>query len=302
MDLPIGLAVPQVVAFILVVARLSGLFLLAPVFSSQMIPPRIKIMVLLGLAATLTPIVEGNAASLPTDGIPLLMAVITESLVGLALGFSVSLVFSAVQVGASLIDTSIGFSMASIIDPLNNTQAAVLGSFYSMVATLSFLAVNGHYWMLAGFTRSFDTIRLGEQPDVDVMLGNTFGVFGQLFAMAFQIAAPVLITLLLADVVLGIVARVVPQMNVFFVGIPLKIGVGLLVVIISLPAFSGFFERRLDDIVSGASVLTGAGQHDDPSAGTSRADALDPGSADDEGDDGTKVQAAAAGGVSTTHG
>lgn len=276
MELPIGLAIPQVVAFILVVARLSGLFLLAPVFSSQMIPGKIKIMVLLGLAATLTPIVQPDPASIPIDGMPLLLAIVTESLIGLALGFSVSLVFSAVQVGASLIDTSIGFSMASLIDPLNNTQAAVLGSFYSMVATLSFLAVNGHYWMLAGFTRSFDVVPLGVAPDFDAMLGNSFELFSQLFAMAFQIAAPVLITLLLADVVLGIIARVVPQMNVFFVGIPLKIGVGLIVVIISLPAFSGFFERRLDDIVSGASVLAGAdGSHDERA--TTRAAAVDGG-------------------------
>lgn len=255
MEIPLDVAVPQVIGFMLVVARLSGLFLIAPVFSSQMIPTRIKLMALLALAATLTPIVMGSEPAVPTSVLGLVGAVLMEALIGLAIGFSVAIVFSAVQVGASMIDTSIGFSMANIVDPLNNVQASVLSSFYSLVATLAFLAVNGHHWMLAGFKRSFDVVTLGTPPDVPATMANLFGVFGQLFAMAFQIAAPVLVTLLLVDVVLGIVARVVPQMNVFFVGIPLKIGVGLVAVIITLPAFTGFLQQRVSDVVAGAGVL-----------------------------------------------
>ena len=255
MEIPLDIAVPQVIGFMLVVARLSGLFLIAPVFSSPMIPPRLKLMALLAMAATLTPIVMPAAPDVPVDALSLVIAIGTETIIGLAMGFTVAIVFSAVQVGASLIDTSIGFSMANIIDPLNNAQASVMGSFYSLVATLAFLSVNGHHWVLAGFTRSFDTIALGATPDMEKMLANLFFVFGQLFAMAFQIAAPVLVTLLLVDVVLGIVARVVPQMNVFFVGIPLKIGVGLVAVIISLPTFVGFLEQRVSDVVAGAGVL-----------------------------------------------
>lgn len=256
MEIPLDIAVPQVIGFMLVVARLSGLFLIAPVFSSPMIPPRIKLMALLALAATITPIVAPQSQVTVPDGIlPLLLAIFTESIIGFALGFSVAIVFSAVQVGASLIDTSIGFSMANIIDPLNNAQGAVLGSFYSLVATLAFLAVNGHHWLLAGFKRSFDTVALGATPDIERMMTNLFSTFGSLFAMAFQIAAPVLVTLLLVDVVLGIIARVVPQMNVFFVGIPLKIGVGLVAIIICLPSFTGFLERRVSDVVAGAGVI-----------------------------------------------
>jgi flagellar biosynthetic protein FliR len=265
-EIPLDIAVPQVIGFMLVVARLSGLFLIAPVFSSPMIPPRIKLMVLLALAATITPIVASTTPDVPTGILPRVIAVGTESIIGLALGFSVAIVFSAVQVGASLIDTSIGFSMANIIDPLNNAQASVLGSFYSLVATLAFLAVNGHHWMLAGFKRSFDTIGLGQTPDIEQMMTNLFSTFGSLFAMAFQIAAPVLVTLLLVDVVLGIIARVVPQMNVFFVGIPLKIGVGLVAVIICLPAFTGFLERRVSDVVAGAGVLAAKVAPDDAAA------------------------------------
>ena len=264
MEIPLDIAVPQVIGFMLVVARLSGLFLIAPVFSSPMIPPRIKLMALLALAATISPIVTTTSETAVPDGIlPLMLSIVTESIIGFAMGFSVAIVFSAVQVAASLIDTSIGFSMANIIDPLNNAQGAVLGSFYSLVATLSFLAVNGHHWMLAGFKRSFDTIALGAVPDVEQMMDNLMVTFGSLFAMAFQIAAPVLITLLLVDVVLGIIARVVPQMNVFFVGIPLKIGVGLVAVIICLPAFTSFLEHRVSDVVAGAGVLAATVQ-DEP--------------------------------------
>lgn len=255
MEIPLDIAVPQVIGFMLVAARLSGLFLIAPVFSSKMIPVRIKVMALGVLAATLTPIVMGQEPEVPAGVLDLLIAMLSETLIGFAIGFSVSIIFTAVQVGASFIDTSIGFSMANIVDPLNNIQASVLGSFYSLIATLTFLAVDGHHWLLAGFKRSFEVVPLGGTPDVPRMMENVFGVFGQLFAMAFQIAAPVLITLLLVDVVLGIVARVVPQMNVFFVGIPLKIGVGLVAVIITLPAFTGFLEQRVSDVIAGAGVI-----------------------------------------------
>jgi flagellar biosynthesis protein FliR len=254
-DIPLDIAMPQVVGFMLVAARLSGLFLIAPVFSSPMIPMRVKVMVLGVLAATLTPIVVVQQPDVPTGILELTGAIATEALVGFAIGFAVAIVFTAVQVGASFIDTSIGFGMANIMDPLNNIQASVLGSFYSLVATLTFLAVNGHHWLLAGFRRSYDTVPLGGTPDVPAMIENVFGTFTGLFAMAFQIAAPVLVTLLMVDVVLGIIARVVPQMNVFFVGIPAKIGVGLLAVIITLPAFTGFLERRVSDVIAGAGVL-----------------------------------------------
>src|SRR5690606_13211834 len=123
MEIPLDWAIPQIITFMLVVGRLSGLFLIAPVFSSPMIPSRIKLMMLLTLALTITPIVSGTYdAPMPTGIIELLIAMVIEIFMGLALGFSVAIVFSAVQVGASFIDTSIGFSMANIIDPLSNTQ------------------------------------------------------------------------------------------------------------------------------------------------------------------------------------
>ena len=274
MDIPLDYAVPQVISFMLVVARLSGLFLIAPIFSSPMIPPRIKVMILFVLAATLTPIVSNDVETVPTDIFDLVLAIGVESLIGFALGFSVAIVFSAVQIGASLIDTSIGFSMANIIDPLNNAQGAVLGSFYTMVATLSFLSVNGHHWLLAGFKRSFEVVPVGQMPDIELMIENLFATFTSLFSMAFQIAAPVLMTLLLVDVALGIVSRVVPQMNVFFVGVPLKIGIGLVAVIISLPSFTGFLQQRVDDIVTGAGVLTG--QSETASTQAAQAEAAGP--------------------------
>lgn len=264
MDIPLNWAIPQIITFMLVVGRLSGLFMIAPIFSSPMIPPRLKLMILLTLALTITPIVSGTATQpVPTGIVELLVSMVTEILMGLALGFSVAIVFSAVQVAASFIDTSIGFSMANIIDPLSNTQATVLGSFYSIIATLIFLGIGGLHWMLAAFKESYTVIAVGQTPDFEKILDHLFTTFGTLFGMGFQIAAPVLITLLLCDVVLGIVSRVVPQMNVFFVGVPLKIGVGLLAVIIALPTFSSFFESRISDILDGAGVITGTARPGD---------------------------------------
>lgn len=259
MEVTVNSLLPMATAFVLVVARLSGLFLLAPVFSSQLIPGRARLMALIVLAATLTPVVVPKTAVMPSNGVELAFMVAKESLIGLSLGFAVSIIFSAVQVGASLIDTTMGFSIANVIDPTSNSQVSIFGSFYSMVGTLAFLSVNGHYWLIAGFARSFDVVPVDQMPRFQKLLANTEEIFLQLFAMAFQIAAPVIITLLLVDIVLGIVSRVVPQMNVFFVGIPLKVAVGMVAIIVSLPGFIGFFSDRVSGIISSSSVLAGLG-------------------------------------------
>lgn len=266
MNLEIGWAIPQVITFMLVVGRLSGLFLLAPVFSSSLIPMKVKASALLVLSATMTPIVS-HGVVVPTDGWSIAILMAKETIIGLGLGFAVSVVFAAVQVGASMIDTSIGFSLANIIDPLTNAQASVLGSFYTLVGTLAFLAVDGHFWLLAGFSRSFDVIGVTQFPKFSNMLDNAAQMFFSLFVMAFQVAAPILVTLLLCDVVLGIVARVVPQMNVFFVGIPLKIAIGMGAIALGMPVFVSFFEHRVSDIVMGASVLANTAAPSQPPQG-----------------------------------
>jgi flagellar biosynthetic protein FliR len=261
MDIALNNMVPWTLSVLLVVGRLSGLFLLAPIFSSRMIPVKIKMAALLTLSVTITPIALGTGnidmAAIPTDGFSFMLLMSKELLVGFGLGFAVSLIFTAVQFGASLIDTSIGFSLASVFDPVSGSQNAIFGGFYTMVATLCFLSINGHHFMLAGFVRSFELVPLTGTPNFQRMANNIWEVVGSVFAMGFQLAAPVVITLLVVDVVLGVISRVVPQMNVFFVGIPVKIAVGLVAVMVSLPTFVGFFETRINDIVNGAGVLAG---------------------------------------------
>src|SRR5688572_19497055 len=120
---------PHGIGFMLVIARLSGLFLLAPVFSSKQIPGRIKVMALLVLAATMTPIIGPDTKNLPLEGVDLVVMLGKETLIGFALGFAVSVVFNAVQAAAMLLDTSIGFSIAQVLDPTSGTQVSILGSF-----------------------------------------------------------------------------------------------------------------------------------------------------------------------------
>ncbi len=129
MEIDLTGVVPWAVSFLLVVGRLSGLFLLAPVFSSRMIPVRVKAMALMTVSAMLTPIVA-HGAVIPVDSaLPLLVLMVKEVTIGLALGFSVSVIFAAIQTGASMIDTSVGFSLANLFDPATSSQGSVFGSF-----------------------------------------------------------------------------------------------------------------------------------------------------------------------------
>ena len=257
MELALDSMAPMAVAFIMVVARMSGLFLVAPLIASPLLPMRVRLMMLVVFSAMLTPVMATGYV-VPDSGSVLALGIGQEVIIGLAMGYAVSLIFAAIQVGANMIDLSSGFALANVVDPLSQSQGAVFGAFYTIVASLIFLAMNGHHMLIEGFVASYQLVPMNGQLDVGALMSNLYEQFGLLFANAFRIAAPVIVTLLLTDVVLGLVARVVPQMNVFFLGLPAKIGLGMTAIVLSLPMFAQFFEARITDIAAGVAVLAGA--------------------------------------------
>ena len=128
-----------------------------------------------------------------------------------------------------------------------------------MVATLVFMAIGGPEMVIMGFVTSYQVVGLEAFPSIPGLVSEVAELFFAIFTNGFRIAAPIVVTLFLTDVVLGIVARVVPQMNVFFVGIPLKIGVAMIAIVVSMPMFMEFFGQRFEDIAAGVAVLAQAG-------------------------------------------
>jgi flagellar biosynthesis protein FliR len=238
------LAGNELVGFILVLARVTPLFVIAPLFSSQIIPPHVRGIIAVGISIGLAPIAL-HGQHVPSDPLALLGLVVEGLLVGLGFAFTLAVLMGAVESAGSVIDVLSGFSYGQLINPMNNQESAVIARFYSLVGTLIFLVIGGDAWTLRGLARTFQLVPLTSGPRLKSLVGGAEQVFTTVFASALEVAAPVLVALLITDVAFGVVSRVVPQLNVFAVGFPTKVAVALLVVGASLPFTANWISNQL---------------------------------------------------------
>jgi flagellar biosynthesis protein FliR len=233
-----------VTGFFLVLARITPLFVVAPLFSSNMIPSSVKGVVAVAFAIGLTGIAM-HGQHIPTDPLPVAGLVVVNLLVGLVLAFAVAAMFAAVQTAGGLADIVSGFSFGATVDPINGNQGGTFSELYSLVGVMLFIAIGGDAWLLHGIARTFDLVPLTAAPHLGPMMKAAEASVSGLFVSSIEVAAPVILALLVTDVAFGMVSKVVPQMNVFSVAFPLKVGVALLVVAASLPFLGGWISDQM---------------------------------------------------------
>jgi flagellar biosynthesis protein FliR len=241
----------QVAGFMLVIARIAPLFLVAPMFSSKIIPGRVKGLAAVGLAVGIAPLATADE-KIPLDVMSMGAIAAKELLIGLAFAFSIAVLFAAVSAAGALLDTLIGFSFGALFDPVSGTNSSVLGQLYSIVGVAIFIAINGDAWVIQGLYRTYELVPLVDAPSVASMVGGVQEAFSGIFVAALEIAAPVVLAVTLTDAAFGVVSRVVPQLNVFAVGFPAKVTVGLLVLGVSLPFAAGWLSDELQRSVGAA--------------------------------------------------
>jgi flagellar biosynthetic protein FliR len=241
----------KVTGFFLVLARVSPLFVLAPLFSSKLMPSKVKTVVAVGLAIGLTPIAV-HGQQIPTDPLAVTGLLAEQLLVGLAFAFAVGAVLSAIEAAGALVDMIAGFSFGSLVDPINGNQGGTMTNLYSLVGLAMFIAIGGDAWVLRGLARTFNLVPLTKSAPIANLASGVEQAFGSIFVAAVEVAAPVLLAMMVTDIAFGMVTKVVPQLNVFAVGFALKIGVALLIVAASLPFIPNFMGNQLQSAVLGA--------------------------------------------------
>jgi flagellar biosynthesis protein FliR len=241
----------HVAAFVLVLARVSPLFVLAPLFSSKLVSARVRGIVAVALAIGIAPVVS-KGVTLPLGIYDLFWLVLKEMLIGGVFAFAIGALFAALSTAGSFLDTSIGFSYGSLVDPLTGNQSSVLAQAYALVGTLVFIAIGGDGWVVQGLARTYDLVGLEQAPDLGRLIGSVDTVFGAIFTSALEVAGPVMLALILTDAAFGVVSRVVPQLNVFAVGFPAKVVVGLLLVAATLPFVANWISGELQQDVGAA--------------------------------------------------
>jgi flagellar biosynthesis protein FliR len=221
-------ATVQLVTLLLVSARILAWSLIAPPMATGGVPKLIKIMISVALGLAMVPVAKAHA---PTpELLPVAGSLLEQVLIGAALGFVTRMVFAAVETAGGLLDLFGGFSMSAAYNPLQTTMTSIFGQFYALLATTLIFATNAHLLIFQGFLRTFSTIPLDAQLSLGRLDRVISGGVTELFITALQIAGPLIVVLFIADIALGVLNRIAPQMNAFSMSFPIKIGLTLLLV------------------------------------------------------------------------
>jgi flagellar biosynthetic protein FliR len=228
-----GLTQAQFETFVLVLVRVSVILLMIPIFQSAEVNVRVRFGLGLAITFVVWHVVPPIA---PLNGLgPLTAAVFSQALVGFVFGFVAFLVFVGIQFAGEMMDLQVGFSIVNVINPLTSQNVSILGEFQLALGSLIYLASNAHHMLFEGLAGSFNLVPLPYATIQPLLETDVMTFFAHAFYMVFQIAGPIGIALFLTNVGLALMARVAPQLNVFAVGFPLQIMIGLTMMIISLP-------------------------------------------------------------------
>jgi flagellar biosynthesis protein FliR len=224
---------PDPTTFLLVLARFAGLVVAAPVLGHALVPVRVRAGLAAMLALAITPALP--VAPPPADLWSLTGALAVETALGTLLGLVVQFVLAGVELGGQLAGIQMGFGIANLIDPQADAQVTVVARWQQLLALLVFLSLDVHHLLIRALLESFRAAPAGAVVPDGLGLRGAVALAGELFTLGLRIAAPVVVALLLTGAVLGVLARTIPQLNVFVVGFPVNVGVGLVMLGVSLP-------------------------------------------------------------------
>ncbi len=249
----------EIFAFFTVLVRMSVLFAILPFLGDSAIPGKIKILLALAVSLVIYPTLVSNGVIVPsrmsvwTSSASGIIQVITlEALFALALGFSAKIIFMAIQIGGDIIGNFMGFASASQFDPHQESQSQIVAKLLTTLMLLLFLVMDGHHLMLKAALRSYEIIGIGK-----VVLGGTFSeriltFSGEMIRIGMQLGAPMALSLFAINIVYGVFAKAMPQMNILILSLSVSAFVGLFVLLVSLPEFQStsrsLFSRIGDEM------------------------------------------------------
>ncbi len=247
--------------YLMVFFRIIGFLIIAPLFSSRNVLSMMKAALAMLISILVVPtMVDTPFLTIESSLLLFFIYALSEFAIGLSIGFIATLFFDAINLAGQLIDMQMGFGIVNVVDPQSGAQMPVMGTFKYFLTMFFYLSLNGHILLLDALIKSYEIIPLGNFS-VDITLMNfIIYVTTNLFVIALKIALPYVGALFATDFILGIIARTVPQMNVFMIGMPLKIGIGFILSIVIIPLYiymlSAFFEKSFTDIYTLIRVLS----------------------------------------------
>jgi len=235
----------NVLVFAMVMTRVSAFFIVVPLFGWDTIPVMIRVSVAAILSIFFSLTNPPAAAFHQTSALQAMLLLGCEATYGLALGAIAAILFSIVKLGGRIIEDQMGLSMAEIIDPLTEERGQPLATLLEMIFVIAFLAANGHHLLIRVIHRSYEIFPAGKIPSIATLTGNMLDATSMMLSAGLRIAAPILAALLIVLVALAILSRVVPELDIFFISFPIRILLGLVMLVIFVPFIDGFVSETV---------------------------------------------------------
>jgi len=219
--------------FLLILVRMFGMFVVAPFFSSGVIPFRIRAVFSVYVTACVFPMVVGTIGAIPESMYSYILLIVSEVIIGILIGFLISIIFAAFQLAARFFSFQMALGIAEVIDPFSQIGISLVGQLWTLMGIMVFIAIDGPHLLIMATFESYSTIYLFDLVrDTVPMYQVLIKTFGAMFLVALKLAFPILTTLFLLAVTLGMLAKAAPQMNIFMLGFPIQISVGFLIMIV----------------------------------------------------------------------
>ncbi len=233
-DLLTLLSPSNIVIFIMIFTRLAGMISSAPLFSTYPIPAQAKIWLCATVAFIIYPIIaKATDIHVPNNMVELTIFLTKEFFIGFLIGYITRFIFVAVQIAGQTLGIQMGITMGSVLDPTTNQDSPILGQIYVYIATIVFISINAHNWLFTAVYKSFMSIPPGlEMAFSPALAKQVIMLFSHMFVISFQVILPIFCVLLISEVLMGFVAKMMPQMNIFMVALPFKIGIGFILILI----------------------------------------------------------------------
>ncbi len=240
----IQILLPEFQGFLVLISRIGGLLAALPVLSGRAVPAKVKLALVLGLGVLLAPIVPLPAV--PYDPVVLAAGLISEMVIGLAIGLAVRLFFGALELAGDVIGVQMGLGLVQLFAPTTAAQTPIIGQSFTLLATLIFLSLNGHLLLVATIISSYESI-----PAFGASLTGSMGeailrLAQNMFVVGLKLAVPVLVIILLINLLLALLGRAVSQINVFVLSFPVTIAGGLAVMSLSAPFVTELLVREIE--------------------------------------------------------
>ncbi len=236
----------QILLFFLMLVRFVSMFASAPVFSIRGIPNILKIGISGALALLVFPLVDKVTPELELTLVQAIILVFGEILTGITIGIIINFIFAGIELAGEYIGVDMGFAMAQEFDPMFQQRVSVIARLQNILAMLIFVLINGHHFLIEAVVYSFKMLPIGTWSMNQLAISKIIDLSASVFVIGIKIAAPAIVTLFLTSVAMGITARAVPQMNIFFVGFPLRISAGLISLVMAFPLFFYIFKKLLN--------------------------------------------------------